>query len=154
MHAEIRIQTEAFDAAAEQQVLMHRTANSGAAVSFTGFVRGRDGAVPLAALELEHYPVVTESEIARIIDTAARRWPLEACAVVHRVGRLKTGEAIVWVCAASAHRKAAFAAAEFVMDYLKTEAPFWKKEIFSDGTEHWVEAKQSDRAALDKWGVS
>ena len=105
----------------------------------------------MARLFLEHYPEVTENEITRIVETAAQRWPLNACTVVHRVGSLAADDQIVLVLAASEHRKAAFAAAEFIMDYLKTEAPFWKKEIFSDGLERWVEAKQSDAEAVSQW---
>lgn len=147
----IRIQTADFHFQQEYDNLRLQGGNTGAVVGFVGLVRDRDSDVPLSALFLEHYPEVTENEIARIIEEADKRWPLTACTVIHRVGRLKADEQIVLVLTASAHRKAAFAAAEFIMDYLKTEAPFWKKEIFSDGLEKWVEAKQSDRNAALKW---
>lgn len=150
----IRIQTEDFHADAAYRALLAQTENTGAVVSFVGLVRDRDTDTPLKALFLEHYPEVTESEIARIIDIAAQRWLLTGCTVVHRVGELRADEQIVLVMTASAHRKAAFAAAEFIMDYLKTEAPFWKKEIFSDGLERWVEAKQSDKAAAQQWSAT
>lgn len=147
----IRIQTEDFDLQTEYRALLAQSGNIGAVVCFTGLVRDRDTATPLAHLFLEHYPEVTENEIARIVAAAAERWPLAACTVIHRVGMLPPDGQIVLVLAASAHRKAAFAAAEFIMDYLKTEAPFWKKEIFSDGLERWVEAKQSDQHAAAQW---
>lgn len=151
MKVSIRVGHDDFDLAAEETALAAEAGNAGATVSFVGRVRGHDGPVPLAALELEHYPGVTESEIGRIAEQAAARWPLLGCRVIHRVGRLEPGDAIVLVIMASAHRKAAFAAAEFLMDYLKTEAPFWKRELFADGSGHWVEAKASDADACQRW---
>ncbi|MCP1660604.1 molybdenum cofactor biosynthesis protein MoaE [Neisseria perflava] len=154
MQTTIRIQTQDFNLQQEYDALLSQGENIGAVVGFVGLVRDRDTDTPLRSLFLEHYPEVTENEIARIIQTAAERWPVTACTVIHRVGHLHAAEQIVLVLTASQHRKAAFAAAEFVMDYLKTEAPFWKKEIFSDGLERWVEAKQSDQAAAQQWEKS
>jgi molybdopterin synthase catalytic subunit len=151
MRLDIRVGPEDFNLAVEEAALIDAVGNAGATVSFVGRVRGHDGPVPLAAMELEHYPGVTESEIARIAAEAAERWPVLGCRVIHRVGRLMPGDAIVLVVMASAHRKAAFAAAEFLMDYLKTEAPFWKREWFADGSGRWVEAKISDADACDRW---
>ena len=153
MQTLIRIQTADFDLQEEYRNLLARSGNIGAVAAFVGLVRDRDTGVSLSSLFLEHYPEVTENEIAAIVRTAAQRWPLAACTVVHRVGRLLPDEQIVLVLAAAAHRKAAFSAAEFIMDYLKTEAPFWKKETFSDGLERWVEAKQSDKEAAEKWSA-
>ena len=153
MRITVRVQTQDFNLQEEYQQLLAQGDNTGAIVSFTGLVRDRDTATPLANLFLEHYPEVTEQEIERIVQTAFARWPLTACTVVHRVGQLRPDEQIVLVLAASEHRKAAFAAAEFVMDYLKTEAPFWKKEAFSDGLERWVEAKEIDQAAAQQWSA-
>jgi len=151
MHLDITIQTQRFDPGAEEQRLADLAANAGALVAFVGRVRGHDGPVALAALHLEHYPVVTENEIARIAHEAAERWPLLGCRVIHRVGRLEPSEPIVLVVIAALHRKAAFAACEFLMDYLKTEAPFWKRELFADGKQHWVEAKVTDSDACQRW---
>lgn len=151
MKAVIRVQTEDFNLQSEYDALLAKGANTGAVAGFVGLVRDRDTETPLAHLFLEHYPEVTENEIARIVQTAAQRWPLSACTVVHRIGSLSADDQIVLVLTASEHRKAAFAAAEFIMDYLKTEAPFWKKETFSDGLERWVEAKQSDAEAVSQW---
>ena len=102
-------------------------------------------------MTLEHYPGMTEEELARVEAEAAARWPLQASLVVHRIGTLRPGDNIVLVVTASAHRQAAFAAAEFLMDYLKTRAPFWKKELDADGQERWVEARESDDAAAERW---
>ena len=114
-------------------------------------MRDRDTTTPLAHLYLEHFPEVTEQEIARIVAQANERWHITACTVIHRVGLLAADEQIVLVLVASEHRQAAFAAAEYIMDYLKTEAPFWKQERFIDGREHWVEAKASDAQAAAQW---
>ncbi|UOO80820.1 molybdenum cofactor biosynthesis protein MoaE [Uruburuella testudinis] len=151
MQAVIRVQTADFNLQQEYQALLASGGNIGAVVSFTGLVRDRDTDTPLSHLYLEHFPEVTEAEIARIVQTAAGRWPLSACTVIHRVGRLAADEQIVLVLTASEHRQAAFEAAEYLMDYLKTEAPFWKQEAFSDGREQWVAAKQSDCAAAAQW---
>jgi molybdopterin synthase catalytic subunit len=141
----IRIQHLDFEAGAECAALF--VDKAGALVAFTGIVRSDDG---LSALTLEHYPGMTEREIARHVDEAARRWPLLGVAIIHRTGRLIPGERIVLVAVASAHRKAAFEAAEFLIDYLKTRAPFWKQEERSAVT-NWVEAKESDETAAARW---
>lgn len=149
---DVRIQAAPFDAAAETARLAAGRTDVGAIVTFTGLCRadaGADGA-PLAALELEHYPGMAEEEIGRHVEEARRRWPLTGAIVVHRHGRLVPGDAIVLVATASVHRGAAFAAAEFLMDWLKTDAPFWKKEARADGGE-WVEAKAADDAAAARW---
>ena len=133
----IVIQTEDFDAAAEVAALTRDRRDIGAVVTFTGLCRDEGGR--LAALELEHYPGMAEEEIARMVARAAARWPLDAVTVIHRVGRIAPGAQIVLVIAASSHRAAAFAGAEFLMDYLKTSAPFWKKEHPIDGpATEWV----------------
>lgn len=152
MHCHISIQAGRFDLAAEEAALRQHAGDAGALVAFQGMVRAHDAATPLAALFLEHYPGVTEAEIGRIASNAAQRWPLTAVRVVHRVGSLAPGEQIVLVLVASGHRKAAFAAAEYLMDYLKTEAPFWKREDFVDGSSRWVDAKASDSDAAASWG--
>jgi molybdopterin synthase catalytic subunit len=146
----IRIQREDFDLAAEIAALSSGRRDIGAVVSFTGLCR--DEAGTLAALELEHYPGMAEAEIARVADEAAARWPLMGLLAIHRYGLVKPGEQIVLVIAASAHRRAAFEAADFMMDYLKTRAPFWKREHLADGTiGGWVEAKQEDDDAALRW---
>ena len=151
MTATIRIQAEGFDAAAETAALTRGRADMGAVVAFTGFCRDEGGR--LMALELEHYPGMAEAEIARIAEEARRRWPLLGLTIIHRTGKIWPGEGIVLVLAASAHRRAAFEAAEFLMDYLKTRAPFWKREHLEDGTTGgWVEAKSQDDEATERWG--
>jgi molybdopterin synthase catalytic subunit len=151
MTATIRIQAEGFDAAAETAALTRGRADMGAGVAFTGFCRDEGGR--LMALELEHYPGMAEAEIARIAQEAESRWPLLGLTVIHRVGKIRPGEGIVLALAASAHRRAAFEAAEFLMDYLKTHAPFWKREHLKDGTVGgWVEAKSQDDEATGRWG--
>jgi molybdopterin synthase catalytic subunit len=131
-------------------LLTRGRSDAGAVVTFTGLCRDEQGA--LAALELEHYPGMAEDEIARVAAEAERRWPLLGMTVIHRYGRVRPGDNIVLVVTVSSHRQAAFAAADFLMDYLKTRAPFWKKEIHADGSEgQWVEAKDADDAALERW---
>ena len=144
-----RVQQEDFDAAAEVTALTAGRTDIGAIVTFTGRVRGGEGGV--AAMTLEHYPGMTEAELSRIEAEANARWPLQASLIVHRVGTLKPGDNIVLVVTASAHRQAAFAAAEFLMDYLKTRAPFWKREMRADGQARWVEARECDREAAGRW---
>ncbi|MCQ4143280.1 MULTISPECIES: molybdenum cofactor biosynthesis protein MoaE [Vogesella] len=151
MYCDITVQTAAFDLGAEELALRAHAGDAGALVAFQGMVRAHDEAVPLAALFLEHYPGVTEAEIRRIAEQAAARWPVSACRVIHRVGALAPGEPIVLVLIAAGHRAGAFAAAEYLMDYLKTQAPFWKREDFVDGSSRWVEAKASDDAACGRW---
>lgn len=146
----VRIQTEDFDVNAEIARLTHGHANSGAVVTFSGLCRDEDGR--LAALELEHYPGMAEAEIGRILEQAARRWPLTGLAAIHRYGRIEPGGNIVLVVAASRHRQAAFDAAGFVMDFLKSAAPFWKKEHGRDGKAgDWVSAREADDKALERW---
>ena len=146
----VRIQAEDFDAGAEIAKLTAGRADIGAVVSFTGLCR--DEAGTLAALELEHYPGMAEAEIRRIAEEAAKRWPVIGLTAIHRHGRIAPGENIVLVVATSSHRKAAFEAAEFLMDFLKTKAPFWKKEILNDGSSAgWVSAKDADDEALERW---
>lgn len=140
----IRIQTQAFDAGA---VIAAVSAGAGAVATFTGFVRAENG---LTTLRLEHYPGMTEREIARHAEEAAERWGLSAVTVIHRVGDLKPGDPIVLVAVAARHRREAFAACEFLMDHLKTTAPFWKEEQ-KGADSQWVEAKASDDAAAARW---
>ena len=144
----IRIQEEDFDLGAEITTLRSSRTDIGAIVSFTGTVRDQAGNV--TEMMLEHYPSMTETELARIEQEAQARWPLQASLIVHRVGSLKPGDNIVLVVTASAHRDAAFDAARFLMDYLKTSAPFWKRERGPAG-DRWVEAKRSDDAAAARW---
>jgi molybdopterin synthase catalytic subunit len=147
----IGIQAEPFDTAAEiARVSAELGGRAGAVVTFTGLCRDEDGR--LAALELEHYPGMAEAEILRVAEEAVARWPLQALRVIHRHGRVRPGDGIVLVVTASSHRVAAFEAANFLMDYLKTRAPFWKREHLADGTTGgWVEATEEDDAAAGRW---
>lgn len=148
--AEIRIQSEPFDAAAEIAAMTAGRSDIGAVVTFSGMCR--DEAGTLAALEIEHYPGMAEAEIERIAAQAAQRWPVTGLRVIHRHGTIRTGEPIVLVVTASKHRQAAFEAAEFLMDFLKSRAPFWKKEHRTDGSSGgWVDAKETDEDALSRW---
>ena len=147
----VRLQREPFDAAAEAAALTRGRSDVGAVVTFTGICRGSEEGEPIAALTLEHYPGMAETEIARHVEEAKQRWPLLGVTVIHRYGRIAPGEDIVMVATASSHRQAAFAAAEFLMDYLKTRAPFWK-QVEKAGGRNWVAAKSSDDAAADRWG--
>ncbi|WP_072375166.1 molybdopterin synthase catalytic subunit MoaE [Hyphomicrobium sp. NDB2Meth4] len=147
----VRVQTEDFDLSAETEKLIGGRRDVGAIVTFTGKVRGDDDGREVSTLTLEHYPEMTEAEMARIEQEAMQRWPLQAVLMLHRVGELKAGDNIVLVIAASAHRQAAFEAASFLMDYLKTRAPFWKKETGADGSSTWVEARAEDDDAADRW---
>jgi len=148
----IRLQREAFDAAAEAAALTRGRSDIGAVVTFTGVCRDEENGEPIAALSLEHYPGMAEAEIARHVEEACARWPLLGVTVVHRYGRMVPGEPIVLVVTASSHRQAAFAAAEFLMDYLKTRAPFWKQVEKATG-QAWVEAKTADDAAAERWSA-
>jgi len=143
----ISVQEAPFDAGAEIAAF-GGGANVGAVVTFTGIVRDDTGR--MTALELEHYPAMTETAITRIAEEAMARWDLADCLVIHRYGRLAVGAPIMMVATAARHRAAAFAAAEFLMDYLKSRAPFWKKEIGPEG-EAWVAAKETDEEALKRW---
>jgi molybdopterin synthase catalytic subunit len=144
----IRVQQEDFDIGAEIAKLTRGRTDIGAIVTFTGTVRDQNGAV--AEMALEHYPGMTEKELTRIEAEANARWPLQASLIVHRYGALKPGDNIVLVVTASEHRDAAFDAAKFLMDYLKTHAPFWKREDGPGGT-RWVEASTSDESAASRW---
>lgn len=147
----VRVQEADFDIAAEIASLTQGRADIGAVVTFTGTVRGEAKGAAIESMTLEHYPGMTEAELARVEAEAQDRWPLAASLIVHRVGRLVPGDNIVLVVTASAHRHAAFDAAAFLMDYLKSRAPFWKKEARPDGTADWVDARESDTAALERW---
>jgi molybdopterin synthase catalytic subunit len=153
MSATVRIQREPFDVAAETAKLTRGRADVGAVVTFTGVCRGDENGRPIAALTLEHYPGMAEQEIVRHAEEAQKRWPLLGVTVIHRHGRLTPGEDIVLVIATSSHRQAAFAAAEFLMDYLKTRAPFWK-QVEQAGNKTWVEARDADDAAAARWHPS
>ncbi len=147
---EIRVQRQDFDVNAEISALTEGRRDAGAVVAFCGLCRDEDGT--LAALELEHYPGMAESEIARIAALAGERWPLAGITAIHRFGRIEPGDNIVLVAAASRHRQAAFDAANFMMDYLKSSAPFWKKEHRLDGTAgEWVPARETDDEAMKRW---
>jgi molybdopterin synthase catalytic subunit len=149
----IRIQEADFDIAQEISALTKGRTDIGAVVTFSGICRGAEGSETIAALTLEHYPGMAEAEIARHAETAASRWPLTGLTVIHRVGRIKPGENIVLVVTSSAHRHAAFEAAEFLMDYLKAHAPFWKREEGASGT-NWVDARDHDDLAAERWTKS
>lgn len=149
----IRVQAEPFDQAHEVALLTEGRTDVGAVVTFAGLCRSEGG--QLAALELEHYPGMAEAEIRRVAEEAAGRWPVLGLAAIHRHGRIAPGEPIVLVVATSPHRHAAFEAASFLMDFLKTRAPFWKKEHHADGTAgSWVDAREADDAAAARWGAS
>lgn len=147
----VRVQYEDFDIGAEIEDLTRGAAEVGAIVTFTGVVRAGTGRGRLREMVLEHYPGMTQAELARVRGEAHRRWPLQASKIIHRVGTLAPGDNIVLVIAMSAHRQAAFEAANFLMDYLKTQAPFWKKEVMEDGTGQWVDARESDTEAMERW---
>lgn len=147
---DVRVQAEDFDTAAEIARLTDGRKDVGAVVTFSGLCR--DEAGTLSALELEHYPGMAEAEISRIAEQATQRWPITGLVAIHRYGLIRPSENIVLVVAASAHRQAAFEAASFLMDFLKTRAPFWKREHLVDGTEgSWVSAKDEDDAAQARW---
>jgi molybdopterin synthase catalytic subunit len=146
----IHVQREDFDIADEIAAVSAGRTDIGAVVTFTGLCRDEEGR--LAALELEHYAGMAEAEITRVVGEAGARWPLQAATIIHRYGRIVPGENIVLVVTASTHRRAAFEAAEFLMDYLKTRAPFWKREHLADGTSgSWVEAAAQDDDAVERW---
>lgn len=153
MTATVRLQREPFDTAAEAAKLARGRTDVGAVVTFTGICRGSEDGKPIAALTLEHYPGMAEAEIARHAAEAEKRWPLLGVTIIHRYGRIAPGEDIVVVVTASSHREAAFAAAEFLMDYLKTRAPFWK-QVETAGGASWVGAKESDDRASERWKAS
>jgi len=146
--ARIAVQEAPFDLAAESAVLTAGRVDLGGIASFVGICRADDG---VAALVLEHYPGMTERALAGIAAEAEGRWPLAGCTIIHRVGRLLPGDPIVLVLTASAHRAAALEACAFLMDWLKTRAPFWKREELAGGGERWVEARAEDAAATARW---
>ena len=149
----IRIQQADFDIAQEIAALTKGRSDIGAVVTFSGICRGAEGGETIAALTLEHYPGMAEAEIARHAETATSRWPLTGLTIIHRVGRIAPGENIVLVVTCSAHRHAAFEAAEFLMDYLKAHAPFWKREESAAGA-NWVDARDHDDLAAGRWTKS
>ncbi len=144
----IRVSHEDFDVSAELKALERAGRRAGAAVTFTGIVRTDDG---VTSMTLEHYPEMTERSLAKIVEKARARWDIEDVVVIHRVGELTAGEQIVLTVVTSAHRREAFEASEFIMDWLKTEAPFWKKETTAEGG-RWVDARESDDLAKSRWG--
>jgi len=146
----VSVQSEQFDVAAEMAALTAQDRNIGAVVSFTGLVREMTEAGAIQTMELEHYPGMTEQALQDIVAEAKARWPLQGVRLIHRYGPMEPGEGIVLVLTASRHRQAAFEAAEFLMDYLKTKAPFWKKEAGAHGAT-WVDARESDDAATARW---
>ncbi|MEQ1592337.1 MAG: molybdopterin synthase catalytic subunit MoaE [Thiobacillaceae bacterium] len=146
----IAIQTEPFDVGIETAAISQSRTDIGAIASFVGLARDMNSGSEVSAMTLEHYPAMTSKALAAIVDQAMQRWPLLDVSVIHRVGRLLPGDPIVLVIVAASHRAEAFAACEFLMDYLKTQAPFWKKESTPEG-ERWVDARESDNAAADRW---
>jgi molybdopterin synthase catalytic subunit len=147
----VSVQKEDFDVAVLSRALRASSNEVGALATFVGCMRGSSKGQPLAEMFLEHYPGMTERSIRNIVEEACQRWPLFACSVVHRIGHLSPGDHIVFVGVASAHRGDAFQACEYIMDFLKSKAPFWKKEISHDGSSHWVDARVSDDEALQRW---
>ncbi|SDR34397.1 molybdenum cofactor biosynthesis protein MoaE [Pseudovibrio sp. Tun.PSC04-5.I4] len=146
----VRVQPDDFDVSAETKKLTAGRQDVGAIVTFTGLCRDEGGT--LDALELEHYPGMSEAQISKFAEQAVERWPITGLTIIHRVGKIPPGENIVLVIATSSHRRAAFEAADFLMDFLKTQAPFWKKEHLKSATEGtWVEAKAADDADADRW---
>ncbi len=146
----IRVQHDDFDVAQETKLLTSKRHDVGAVVTFTGLCRGEGDS--LSALELEHYPGMAEKQLAKVVDAACGRWPVDGVTVIHRVGKIGVGDQIVLVLATSRHRDAAFEAARFIMDFLKTDAPFWKKEHGADGqSKGWVDAREADETAKDRW---
>jgi molybdopterin synthase catalytic subunit len=150
--AHIKVQTEDFDIGAEIAALTTGRTDIGGIGCFVGTVRADTKGSTVTGMTLEHYPGMTERAIARIADQAAERWPLLGCTVIHRVGALRPGENIVLVIAVSAHRQAALDATAFLIDWLKTKAPFWKREDFSGGEGAWVDAREEDDTAASRWG--
>ncbi|MFT5508143.1 MAG: molybdopterin synthase catalytic subunit [Hyphomicrobiaceae bacterium] len=147
----VRVQAQDFDIGAEIAALQEGRTDIGAIVTFTGTVRGTTKAGDITSMTLEHYPGMTEAELGRVEAEAHGRWPLQGSTIIHRIGDLAPGENVVLVVTASRHRHAAFESAEFLMDYLKSRAPFWKKETGTDGTGNWVDARESDEDALERW---
>lgn len=146
----VKVQEADFEVGGELKALMKATPDAGAAVTFTGCVRGEDARGVISSLELEHYPGMTEKKLAEIAGEAVKRFHLQNALVIHRFGKLKPGDRIVLVITLARHREEAFEGAKFLMDYLKTAAPFWKKEIYADGG-RWVEAKRADDEKKERW---
>jgi molybdopterin synthase catalytic subunit len=146
----VRLQSDGFDVAAETAALTQGRTDVGAVVTFTGVCRGAEAGEPIAGLTLEHYPEMAQAEIEQHVAEAQERWPLLGVTVIHRYGRITPGEVIVLVATASSHRQAAFAAAEFLMDYLKARAPFWK-QVERAGEATWIDAKSTDDTAVERW---
>jgi molybdopterin synthase catalytic subunit len=155
MHARVTIQTEDFDLSAEVTALRADDPGVGAVASFIGTVRdrGAPGQYDTSRMALEHYPGMTERAIEAMIEEARKRFDIRGVRIIHRVGELAIGDQIVLVVVSSAHRRDAFTACEFLMDYLKTQAPFWKKEYRPDGSSQWVDARVADDEALRRWGI-
>ncbi|MFG6158365.1 molybdopterin synthase catalytic subunit MoaE [Halomonas sp. 1390] len=149
----IRVQRETFDVGAEQRAILDGRSDVGAVVSFTGLVRDFNERPEVQALTLEHYPGMTEAALEEIVQEAEGRWPLQGVSVIHRIGRLAPADPIVLVVVASAHRRAAFEACDFIMDYLKTRAPFWKKEHTASG-DYWVSERDGDHHDARRWECS
>ncbi|MEQ6888285.1 molybdopterin synthase catalytic subunit MoaE [Halomonas sp. CS7] len=149
----IRVQRETFDVGAEQRAILDGRSDVGAVVSFTGLVRDFNERPEVQALTLEHYPGMTEAALEEIVQEAEGRWPLQGVSVIHRIGRLAPADPIVLVVVASAHRRAAFEACDFIMDYLKTRAPFWKKEHTASG-DYWVSERDGDHHDARRWEFS
>ena len=147
----VRVQAAAFDPGAQVNALHAANLGVGAVVSFVGYVRDFNDGRDVAGMFLEHYPGMTEKALSAIEAEALTRWPLKASLIIHRVGTLAPGAQIVLVATASESRHAAFEAASFLMDYLKTDAPFWKREDRSDGASHWLDARETDTASRDRW---
>lgn len=148
----VSIQEGNFDPGLLQEALLAGASEEGAVATFTGYVRVNNDDRGVSRMMMEHYPGMTEKSIEATLNEATQRWPLIAASVVHRIGELTPGERIVWVGVSSRHRGAAFSACEYIMDYLKTNAPFWKKEIGPDG-EHWVESRETDSDRAKRWQV-
>ncbi len=146
----VAIQSEDFSVDAENADLLRQSNNTGAIANFVGIVRVNNDRLTVVSMQLEHYPGMTEKSILRVLQEARQRWQLNAARVVHRIGELHPGEQIVYVGVASEHRHAAFDACAYIMDYLKLQAPFWKKEITANGA-HWVDARESDSIAAQRW---
>ena len=148
---QIRVEPQDFELGAEYEQLRQRSNTSGAIVVFTGLVRDFNAEGAIGGIILEHYPAMTQKSLKSIAKKAMEKWGLEGITIIHRVGELQNHDQIVLVGVSAKHRAAAFDGARYIMDYLKTEAPFWKKEVASDGAAEWVEAKESDQRARDRW---
>lgn len=146
----VSVQNDPIDTVQLESQIADASGKVGAVVSFSGLVRDFNDSGDIKGLELEHYPGMTEKTLNALLDKAGARWDLIGAGVAHRIGKIWNGEVIVYVSVASQHRKQAFDACEYIMDFLKTDAPFWKKELSESG-DHWVEAKASDSAAIDRW---